>query len=347
MNTCTIPRDTLLEALDAVKGCVATKTFSPILTHVLFDDTYVFAFDSEVGVRFKLKAPIGVTFNVRFDTLFSLVTAFDGAEVTFEIEKQHVVIKCGKHRSRLAQVLDQYPEPPPLEELPAHDVPLGFKDALERCLVAASSVDTEKMLSSVLVKWTTMYATDRASVVRCQFAQETPLPTMLLSRKSVTEIIRLGQPGKVLTNGNWSLWDYGNLTFVAALREGAEGFPPIDQLVQRLGLPEVDDMNKIPEGFSACLTRLSLFLSKKDFRVTTRDTAMAFELVAKAENGECVEYLEKIENPPSGKGFDPERLAAALKYAEFIDWGKDHKTPIYLRGVDCNFEFLLSPMTGA
>lgn len=350
MNNCTIDRNDLLSALDAVKGAIAQKTFQPILTHVLIDNEYVYGFDSEIGIRYKLPKPVGITFNVRFDTIYNLVRALAGDIVSFELEGlQNVRVKCGTHASKLMQISDKFPMPPSQSDgLQFHPVSTGFRDALERCLVAASDNDTEKVLSSVLVKGEKVYGTDRARIVRCTLDKEAALPSMLLSRKCATELVRLGQPGKVAIEGGWCIWDYGNLFFIAALREGMNDFPDVDTLLENnLELPAIEAMQKLPDGFAACITRLSLFCSKEDRRVTTRESVLAFELVARAENGEAVEHLEKFENPPRGKGFNPDKLQEALKYASHIHWGASHADPIYIRGTDCAFEFLLSPMMGS
>lgn len=341
----TIPRADLVAALEAVKGCVATKTFQPILTHVLIDRNTVMAFDSEVGVKVKLPVDCGATFNVRFDTLYNLVKALDGDQVTFVIEGQKVRLNCGQHRSTLVCIEDKFPTPNESTTGEPSAVPTGFKEALERAVMSASKAETERVMSSVLVRQSNVMATDRKSAVRCTLDPMAPLPTMLLSRKAVTELIRLGQPGTVRVDGAWSIWDYGNLTFIAALREGEGEFPPLWDLMTKLNLPPLEEMNAIPDGFAAILSRLGLFCGDKGM-VSTRPTAMALELTARSETGDIVEYIDGIEGVPAGKGFDPKVLHDALSFATKMFWGRTNLDPIVLRGTDANFEFILSPMRG-
>lgn len=348
MNQCIINRSDITNALEAVKGAVATKTFSPILTHVLIDGQYVFAFDSEIGIRFKLPVDTALKFNIRFDTIYNLIKTLDGEQVSFELEgSSSVKLHCGKHKSTMQQIIDKFPQPDMegAESTTPSQVSTGFKEALERALVGAADNETEKVLGSVLVRTNRVYGTNRSTVVRCTLDPNAPLPEMLLSRKSVGELIRLGQPASVRLQGAWSIWDYGNLEFMARLREGAQDFPPIDMLMdQRYKVPGEDELVKIPDGFKASLARLLLFCGKEDMRVITRASMMGTELYAKAETGEAVEYIDYPQDTvPRGKGFNPEVMLKALPYSSFLFFGRNGMEPIYLKGTDCNFEFLQSP----
>lgn len=338
-----IARADLLAALEAVKGAVATKTFQPILTHVLIDGAYVMGFDSEVGVKVKMPQDCGATFNVRFETLFNLMKSLSGDNVSFLLEGPKVTIRCGGHTSTLVTIQEAFPQPPTTTAEPSA-VPIGFKEALERALIAASQNEQERVLSSVVVSGSRVMTTNRRAAVRCSLDPLAPLPTMVLGRKAVTELIRLGQPGTVQVEGAWSVWDYGNLVFVAALREGLETFPKLDDLMSRLGLPSAEDMDPIPDGLLAILQRLALFTGK-DGQVNTRPTDMALELVARSETGDIVEYID-AKDVPRAKGFDPNMLATALPFSTKLFWGKTNSDPLFLRGVDADFEFILSPMVG-
>lgn len=336
-----IKRLELLNALDAVKGAVAAKPFSPILTHVLIEGDVVLAFDSEIGIRYKLTTDTGCNFNARFDMLHNLMKSLSGEEVDITIVDKKVHFRCGRHKSFLTQIVDE-PFPRPLIDNSSawHEVPKGFKEALERCLLAVSDSEQNKVLSAVLIRGGTLFATDRNQLVRCK-VDELNLEPMLLTKKAVEEIIRLGQPMRVAVSDSLSVWDYGNLTLLARLREGVKEYPPVDKLFERLkAVPD----QPIPDGMVAILQRLSYFGSDKDKVVRISKGGLSgVELVARNETSEAIEYLDPDENMPT-KTFDPRRLERAIPYADTMTWGFTNEDCIHLRGASSGFEFVLMPM---
>lgn len=336
-NIC-IKRSDLMAALDAVKGAIPKKSFSAILTHVLFEGDSVWGFDSEIGVRAKLdfiKRDFAddVAWNVPFERFYNLMKSLNEAEVDIEVGETRINVKCGRHRSTVQQIVEIFPQPT-LESGAWINVPTGFKEALERALLAASDREQEQLLSTVMVKGKTVLSTDRKKGVRCLLESALQDQPILLSRKAVTEIIRLGNPIKMMTTGAWSVWDYGNLQFMARLREGANEFPNVGMLMDSLGLV-ADEL--IPDGLVGILTRLKLFSEDKLFIV--RDGMGKTELMAVGETTQCVEEIDsmKIAEP---KKFPCDPLMEALPFADHMNWMEKNK-PLFLKGQ--NFEYILSP----
>lgn len=327
-----------MQALDAVKGGVAQKTFDPILTHVLIDGQTVMSFDSEIGIKVKLKADTGAKFNVSFNTLYNLTRALAEEDLDINFEGKKVWFRCGKHKSWMSQIEQEFPKPEVRGSNGWRPLPAGFKEALERCLLAASERESDKLLCNVLIKGAKLYSTDRRQVVRCTLPGM-DLDPMLLSRKTVSELIRLGQPNRCAVAGPWSIWDYGNLTFLGRLREGVTEFPPVDTMMDKLG--SVAD-KQIPEGMIGILTRLNYFRGESP-EVSVVPSAMGIELKAINEVSECSEWLD-LEQAIPAKKFNPEHLLNAVPFASAIGWGKANSDPIYLKGEAAGFEYLSAPL---
>jgi DNA polymerase III sliding clamp (beta) subunit (PCNA family) len=343
MAVYTIKRNDLIAALDAVKGAVPKKSFQPILTHVAFDNGVCWGFDSEVGVRAKLdfiKSDFSegeASFNAPFERFYNLMKSLNDSDVQFDISDNKVKIKCGRSVSTMQQIVeDKFPRPP-IEDGVWLDVPTGFKEALEKALLATSDREQEKVLSTVRIAGKSIQATDRTKAVRCVLDTALPEEPMLLTRKACLEIIRLGNPIKMMVQGAWSIWDYGNLQFVARLREGAREFPPVDQVFDYLKIGEVK-LDLVPDGLVGILTRLKC-LAGEEKSFVVRDGMGKTELMAQGETTQCVEEIDVmwVEGP---KKYPIDALMEAVPYAEQMSWmGKNQ--PLYIKGQ--NFEYICSP----
>lgn len=338
-----IKRSDLIHALDAVKGAIPKKSFSPILTHVHIDKGVVWGFDSEVGVRANLeyvKSEGDEAFNVPFERFYNLMKSLNESEVELKVQDNKIRIKCGRHSSTMQQIVeDKFPKPP-LEDGAWTVVPTGFKEALEKALLATSDREQEKILSAVLIKGKMVIGTDRAKMVMCTVETELHPSPLLLSRRACEEIMRLGNPIKMMVHGAWSAWDYGNLLFVARLREGANEYPPAEKLLEQLKVSEVK-LELVPDGLVGILTRLKV-LSGEEKAFMVRDGMGKTELVAKGETTDCVEEID-VMWVSEAKRFPIDALMSAIPYAEQMCW-MDKRMPLYIKGQ--NFEYILSPMVG-
>ena len=336
-----IKRSELSGALDAIKGAVASKAFAPILTHVYVTGKTMLGYDSEIGIRVNMNTDLGCTFNVHYNTFASLIHALDGEDVDLSMEGKRLRISCGKHRSTMMQMEEAFPVPEvkPPEGTGWQNIPAGFKEGLERALIAVAPSERLKVLSCVLIKGGHIYGTTGQEVVRCTLP-ELDVPAILLAQKAVEEVLRLGNPVRLMVADPWAVWDYTNLTLITRLREGAAEYPPVDKLFER----ETRDTGPMPDGITAALTRLSLFVAE-DQPVFLRTSAIGVELTGRGQTGDVIEYLDPGAEMLEDKAFSAHKLLHAIPFAEGISWG-DKQAPVYLRGQSAGFEYLLAPMRG-
>ncbi len=346
----TVQRGELLAALENVRGAVPSKPFMPILEHVLVSGQSVIAFDNEVAIKSLLATDTGLNFNVPHDKFYNLVRNLEGTELDITVDGKKVLITAGKHKSTMLQIVeDEFPKPIVEIEGEWSVVPAGFKEGLERALTCASTEEANRIISAILVKRAThtgdekaagVYGVDGKRCCRCTIkGLDIPTP-MLLSRKAVEEIIRLGNPSRLVVAGPWAVFDYTNLTFLARLREGAAEFPPVDKLFEKLGDIEI---HQVPERLNGMLARLRLFGGFKPV-VVLNPTPLMVEFTAHDEKGVATEYLDPIEGLTK-KAFPADQMLDALGFAESINWGNGPHDPIYLKGEASGFEFLLMPVS--
>ncbi len=339
-----IARGDILAALESVRGAVPAKPFMPILAHVLVDGKTVIAYDNEVAIKASLPTDCGICFNVPHDKFYQLMKNLDGEEVDIRLDGKKVHISSGKHKSTMMQIVEEE-FPRPVVEMSGMDwspVPAGFKEALERALMAASNEEANRVISGVLVSGSRVYGVDGQKCTRCTLPELNVTIPMLLSRKAVEEIIRLGNPSRLVVAGPWAVFDYTNLTFLARLREGASDFPPCDKIFDNHSNYS-KEIIPIPERLPNVLLRLKLFGGFKP-RATINPTALGpVELTAGDELGSAAEYID----PQAGlvkKTFSPDLMLLGLQYADGMNWGNGENGAIYLKGEHAGFEFLLMPM---
>lgn len=336
-----IPRADLLAALEAVKGAVAAKNFMPILTHILISGKTVLGYDSEIGIKFTMGCDTGVEFNVKFDTFYNLLKALDQDEMDIKVDGKKVTLQCGRHRSTMVQIVEEEfprPEVAPVDEW--CKVPAGFKEALERVVACASLAESNRVTSAILVRDSRCYGTDGTRAARCTLDELKVNMPMLLSRKAVEEIIRLGNPVRLVVAGPWAVFDYTNLAFLARLREGEQDYPPVDKVFDKLGDLEVVP---VPEGLFAILSRLKLFGGERP-EVRIENNLLGCELTAKEEKGDAAETIDSQPTLNSKKAFSPDKVLDSLPYVDGMNWGANRTDPLYFKGDSAGFELLVMPI---
>ena len=330
----------LLQALEQVKGAVAQKGFVPILTHVLVDKTYVLGYDSEIGVRVKLNTPLDCTFNIKSTTFLDLLKHLEDEDLDLSVDGAgKILIKCGSHTSRTTQIQEEFPKPN--VKVTASDwreCPAGFKEALERCQVATSEDENNKALSAIQVAGCYLYAFSGKKAVRCKLEGLDVAP-FLLPRKAVAELVRLGNPKRIAVTNSLGVFDFGDMTFIARLRDG-ESFPR-EQLDKLLNTRKAT--HPIPGGFIGALTRLARFTGDNQ-QVSVQPGALGLRLHTTGDKSHAEELLAPW---PDALPFESKHLAVdlalpLLAYAEFMDWG-GAREPFYFSGEQVGFEAALAP----
>lgn len=339
-------RSNLLKACEAVKGAVAEKGFVPILTHVYLGGDFMLGYNSEIGIKVKLDTQLDFSFNIKLDLFHTLLKNLEDEDVELlQTEKKQISLKCGKHRSKHSPIDEEFPKPSAGKNLQWTEVPAGFKEALERCVLGSDDDETQVALSAVYIAAAYIYGGCRSRAVRCTIDGLRVSPAILLPKKAVQEIIKLGNPKKMAAQDSMALFDYGDMTLLTRTRDASTfpvaGFESMFKGRQAGG--------PLPEGFEVCLRRLALFSKRGNGELFT---ALAqtpddqfLTMRANCDMGQAEELLEKCGVAFGEKGVNPELLLRMLPYAEQLDWGTQRAMPFYLTGEVCNFEAIVSPMT--
>lgn len=335
-----LSRSELIQALEQVKGAVAQKGFVPILTHVLIEGDSVLGYDSEIGVKAKLTTKVSTPFNLKFTTFLELLRQLEDEDVELEVLPDKVKLSCGRHKSTLAMISEEYPKP--VVKVQAgdwKDVPAGFKEALERAMLGVSEDENNRVLSAIYVVKDRVYGGDGKQVVRCS-VPGLSVDGFLLPRKAANEVIRLGNPKRVAVRDSVAVFDYVNLTFLARLRDG-ETYPA-DQFDKLFTSREAN--HPLPEGLSTALGRLGLLCGDELKAITMKCLPLGLELSVSGASASGTEMLAPEGVQFGNKGINSALALPLLQYAENWDPGQHPQQLFYLTGETATFEALLAPV---
>lgn len=338
-----VSRTEMLQALEQVKGAVASKGFVPILTHVLVSGDSVLGYDSEIGIRAKIATPVSPGFNVKATTFLQLLQQLEEEEIDITVSAKRITIVCGRHTSHIQQLEEEFPKPKvTVKPEDWKEVPAGFKEAVERCLLGVSDDENNRALSSLYVAGDKVYGGNGKQVVRCTVPGLNVAPFML-PKKAVAELIRLGNPKRVAVRDSLAVFDYVTMTFLARLRDGAEY--PQAQFDSLFGSMAPRTLTPIPEGMTSALTRLSLLTAEPLKGVWLTCKPLGLELALRAQNAEGFELLapEGVSFPM--KGMNADLAGPLLQYAENWGPGDNTNTPFYFTGETAGYEALLAPLS--
>lgn len=338
-----LSRTELVQALQQVKGAVAQKGFVPILTHVLLQGNSVLGYDSEIGIKARLATPIEPGFNVKATTFLQLLEQLEEEDVELTVDAKRITVKCGRHTSHIQQIQEEFPKPSvTVRPEDWKEVPAGFKEAVERCLMAISGDENNRALSSLYVAGDKVYGGDGKQAVRCTVPGLNVDPFML-PKKAVAELIRLGNPKRVAVRDSLAVFDYVNLTFLARLRDGAE-YPQkqFDALFKMNA--DARKVTPLPEGMPAALVRLSLLTGEPLKAVWLTCQPLGLELALRSATAEGYELLAPQETPFPMKGINADLAGPLMAYAE--SWApQGANQPFYFCGETAGYEAMLAPLT--
>lgn len=335
-----LTRSEVVAALEQCKGAVADKAFVPILTHVLFRGGRVVAYDSEIGISVKINSPAELEFNVKHGPFLDLMRRLDEEEVHIDVTDKAIKLTCGTHRSSLPQIKEEFPR----LQVDANagdwmDVPAGLKEATERVLLAVSEDENNRTLSAVYMSGQYVYGGDGKMMVRCEVGGMAS-PAFLLPRKAAAEVVKLGNPSRMLVKGAVAAFDYTNLTFICRLREG--GDYPSGMFDKLLGTRTTS--YSVPDALTGALSRLKL-VADGESKITVSQEALGLELsAANGMGSDGVELLEPWEVEVPRKGASATRMLSLLPYTESMDWGATGNDALYFTGEVAGFQALLAPM---
>lgn len=203
-----VPRDSLLDALQAVIGVVERRHTIPILSHVLlsFSDQSlsVTATDIEIELVYVLvldepvAQPTALTIPAR--KLLDICRALPASSLlSFELSASRAVVRCGRSRFSLSALpADDFPSLAPLSFSFELDLPeKELHSALMRAHIAMADQDVRYFLNGVSCELRSnqlfLAATDGHRFALSALALETAAPNkqLILPRKGVLELLRL------------------------------------------------------------------------------------------------------------------------------------------------------------
>lgn len=339
-------RSDLIQALEQVKGAIAKKDFVPILQNVLIEGDTVLAFDSEIGIRTKLKTTLDGKCSIKLETFLNLLKGLEEDEVDLTVEPTKVRLKCGRHKSALAVSSEEFPKPNiKVGSGEWSAVPAGFKEALERAAVGCLEDENNRELSAIFVRGANVYGGCGNRMVRCTIPGMDVRP-LLLPRKAVDEVCRLGNPKRMAVKDSVALFDFSELMLLARLRD-PEKYPAerFDKL-----LASTTKGPELPAGIGQALLRLKVLANEKDAMVKCEVDALdgSLTLSTRSQSGEASEMLTSV-GQFEAKGVSPNLLALFLPYAQTMAWGSGLAgnkggAPFYLTGEVAGFEGVIAPM---
>ena len=345
-------RTELVNALDMLSGAVAQKALVPILTHVLVEPESMLAHNQIIGIKVRVATGATAPFNVKGEFITNLLKRLDSEEVTFRVmEDGKVEVRCGGHRSLLAQMGDPFPRP----KLEARredwvDVAAGFSEAIERALPCASADEGRAALCGVYLEAGEALAADGVFAVRCQLG--TPFPSgegVLLPRRAAEEIVRLGNPKRAVVSSGALALDYHNVLFIARLLDLKTQFPA-DALRKMLDerCAGYGRAAPVPDGLQAALSRLAL-VADRELGCTLASAAPTRAAISIGNSLMRVEEaLDFGTTPPplprEEVTFHPDRLLTGLRYGDRVAFGPDPGDPIYVEGDLNSYQFMMMPM---
>jgi DNA polymerase III sliding clamp (beta) subunit (PCNA family) len=191
-------KDPLVRSLKLAAPALASADFVPILTHVCFDDSELFAYDGRNAIIVHHET--GLKGAVRGGVLLSILNTMP-QEIEFEAGKEKIVVKSGRHKAELPILpRDQFAfsgPPDDFEGTAEFSMTEGFVDGLT--LAAAwCNIDTSRPeVSGVTLKadrnlW--LYSTDNATMTRvCTDAKGSGRqgPQIILSKATADILVKL------------------------------------------------------------------------------------------------------------------------------------------------------------
>lgn len=323
-------REVLLKPLQHVIGVVERRQALPILSNVLViaqpGELTLTATDMEVKLSAKIELPVEETGEVTLPArkLLDILRALpEDANVSFCLEKQHALIRCGRSRFSLATL--PAADFPAAEELPFEGrIQLSqqaLRTLLERTHFAVAQQDVRYYLNGLLLhlqdRQLRAVATDGHRLALCDIDAEIDsaevAKQVIVPRKGVQELLRLLASSEtavvVQVGANHIEVRVDDITFTSKLIEGK--FPDYQRVI-----PEQSEHPIVADRLAlrAALTRTAILSSEKYRGVRLRVEQQV--MYVQANNPEQEEAEEELQvdysGPPLEVGFNVIYLLDAL-----------------------------------
>ena len=325
-----VPRETLLEPLQAVIGVVERRQTMPVLANVLLvagetAGLSVTATDLEVELVASIDVPVekGGEVTVPGRKLLDICRALpDGAMVNFSLSGEKVTVRCGKSRFTLSTLpATEFPTVDDIKAQQRVTLPQGhLRRLIEKTQFSMANQDVRYYLNGMLLEvagsTVRSVATDGHRLAMCELTidglDSTP-QQVIVPRKGVLELQRLvGEHGDctVEIGTNHLRVALEGIRLTSKLIDGR--FPDYDRVIPKASeAPVLADRVELANG----LNRIRILANEKykGVRVELKPGSVTVQ----AHNPEQEEAEEEIEvqydGPAMEIGFNVEYLIAALR----------------------------------
>jgi DNA polymerase III subunit beta len=325
-----VPRETLLEPLQAVIGVVERRQTMPVLANVLLvagetTGLAVTATDLEVELVASVDVPIekGGEVTVPGRKLLDICRALpDGAMVNVSLSGDKLTVRCGKSRFTLSTLpASEFPTVDDIKSQQQVTVPQGqLRRLIEKTQFSMANQDVRYYLNGMLLEVAgptlRSVATDGHRLAMCEMTidglDSTP-QQVIVPRKGVLELQRLvGEHGDctVEIGTNHLRVALAGIRLTSKLIDGR--FPDYERVIPKVSeAPMLADRVELADG----LNRIRILANEKykGVRVELKPGSVTVQ----AHNPEQEEAEEEIEvqydGPVMEIGFNVEYLIAALR----------------------------------
>jgi len=191
-----VDRSTLCKALKSVRPAISKDEAVPILTHFLFNEDEITAFDLEIGV--SVPFPIGLKGLVPATRFWNVVSNLSVEQLDLSVDGTTLKLSTKNHRSKFPlKPVTEFPAVVVRTSSEFQPLPADFHDALEAVRPTVNASRPE--LAGILIDGTNIVSSDGYRI--SWYRLEEPVPCgekFMLSIRAITELGRLGTPTSIL-----------------------------------------------------------------------------------------------------------------------------------------------------
>lgn len=268
-------RTELVEVLELTGRALAAGNLVPMYQNFCFRKGKVSAFDDCLGIA--AKCSVKDAFAVRGQTLLGLLTATRAEEVEFEFDREDVVLKAGKHRSKLPYMSEDeflFNEPKIKWNL-AMELDQEILTGLEVCLLTASRDSTMPALMGVTIqggKQTTFYSCDSDALSRFTIKAKNADVSYTVPNSFCETVLKVvaknkSVEGHIHVNDEWAVASLGDYSVYGRIIVNPT---PLDypKLIQDTLKGKETVFIPLPKGFNDALSRARVVADPESKKTT-------------------------------------------------------------------------------
>jgi hypothetical protein len=341
-NDITADRSALLKAATLVRPALASLSFVPALTHIMFDGEWATAYDDRMAIAVCCSA--GIRRLIPGVLLVQALTAFGGKEVLFHQDSgDSFVMKSGRSKVTLPTLpLASFPfDWPDSTDTPWIDLDIEMVQAVKRCLISVNKDASQPAQMGVTFDTTqdghaVFFSTDNGSVSRCECKSKVRLPgdaPVIMPLAFCEQLVALTEafmecPPAMMIGPSWL-----EVQFISSSAGGPEArlftrmpvdLDPMDfPKVIRRHCGDLSTLNKrtcvVPESFDDALARALLVLGRETHKkVSARVVDRTLKMHATSDMGDVDDSLQIELEDVGPVTMEAGFVVRGLKHAERI-----------------------------